>query len=326
MAVTTTPQSVINDACRSAGRLASGEIASGNLAIDALGMLNDLIDQWSSEHLMAAFYTTEIIWEITGNVYQYTIGPQGTINATFTASIAPGSVNNVMTVSALGSGFPTLGMTVSGGTSSGTLPIIAFGTGSGYGPGALGTYILGGTQQTVAPAAFTGYYERPLRIASAFVRINSSAASNIDYQVAVLNVENYIPIGLKSLNGPWPRALYYQPSIPNGNVTVWPQPSQGEMHMFADTMLQPAVTLQDQWPLPQGMRMALRWNLATYLLPEFGKKDPTQIEMIANNAAAGRAWVKRNNMQPVQNSRFDDILVPNRYNDASWILDGGFNR
>jgi hypothetical protein len=184
---------------------------------------------------------------------------------------------------------------------------------------------LGGAQQAVASSAQIGYYQRPTRMSSAFVRINSSLAQGLDYPVAVTNVENFILIGLKQLNGPWPRALYYQPTMPNGNIQVWPNPAQGEMHVIADTQLQQFNTLTDQLQLAPGYAMAIMWNLSYLTMPQYGKKDQMQVQMITDNANAGKAWIKRNNMQPVQNSRFDDILVPNRNNDAAWILSGGFN-
>jgi hypothetical protein len=47
--------------------------------------------------------------------------------------------------------------------------------------------------------------------------------------------------------------------------------------------------------------------------------------MIMAQAAAGRAMIKRTNMQPLQTVRFDDVLTVKRGNDAGWILHGGFN-
>ena len=86
---------------------------------------------------------------------------------------------------------------------------------------------------------FTSY-----SINSAFVRVNTNSNGQpilnggLDYPITILNLENYELIGLKTLNGPWPRALYYQPGETLGTVTVWPNPSQGEMHIFADTLFQ----------------------------------------------------------------------------------------
>ncbi len=292
------------------GAYAPGETIDPSDANDALDMLNDLLETWSNSTMMVN-YITEIIFTLTNNVYQYTIGQGGTIGGTFTGSIS----GTILTVTTIPAGNIALGQYLSGsGVTAGT-QIVKFITGAG----GTGTYQVN-TSQTVGSETLTTYYQRPLRINSAFVRV-----SNLDYPVTPLNVEQYELIGFKTLNGPWPRALYYQPSGPVGNITFWPVPGSGQMHMFAETVLQGFNSLDDLVTLPQGYNMAIRWNLAEMLLPEYGKNDPTMIQMIMKNAADSRAWVKRTNMQPTQIVRFDDALVSmNRANDASWIFSGGF--
>ncbi len=292
------------------GAYAPGETIDPSDANDALDMLNDMLETWSNSTMMVN-YITEIIFTLTNNIYQYTIGQGGTIGGTFTGAIS----GTTLTVTAIPLGNIALGQYLSGsGVTAGT-QIVKFLTGAG----GTGTYQVN-TSQTVGSETLTTYYQRPLRINSAFVRV-----SNLDYPVTPLNVEQYELIGFKTLNGPWPRALYYQPSGPVGNITFWPVPGSGQMHMFAETVLQGFNSLDDLVTLPQGYNMAIRWNLAELLLPEYGKNDPTMIQMIMKNAADSRAWVKRTNMTPTQIVRFDDALVSmNRANDASWIFSGGF--
>ena len=72
----------------------------------------------------------------------------------------------------------------------------------------------GSTYSAYLTAPFNAYYQRPLSINSAFVRINTNSNGmpilngGLDYPVAILNVEDYEMIGLKTLSGPWPKALY----------------------------------------------------------------------------------------------------------------------
>jgi hypothetical protein len=148
----------------------------------------------------------------------------------------------------------------------------------------------------------------------------------LDYPVAVLSVEDYEMIGLKTLNGPWPKALYYQPTETLGNLFVWPNPAQGEMHIFADTLFTRYTSLNDVINLPQGYSMMLRWCLAERLMPMYGKASPTQISMINAYAAQSKATIKRTNMKPVQSARFPDALLMSKAKDAGWILTGGFFR
>ena len=95
------------------------------------------------------------------------------------------------------------------------------------------------------------------------------------------------------------------------------------MHLFCDTILNNFLTLNDTITLPPGYKMALRWNLAEMLMPSYGKGDPAQLQQVVKHAAAGRAYIKRMNAQPMQQAQFDPILMGNRV-DAGWIMHGGF--
>jgi len=322
----TQPIDIVSRALKDIGALEAGETPTSDAAQDAFDMLNDLIDQWSNEQMMV-FYKTEIVWAVTQNVTQYTIGPGGSIGASFTGSIS----GTTLTIPASGllSGYITLGQTITGtGVTAGTT-ITGFNTGAGGSVNYAGTYTVS-TSQTVNSTTISAYYQRPLSINSAFVRVSTTSngvpiyGGGLDYPVSVLNLEQYNLIGLKSLNGPWPKAVYYQPSELLGNVTVWPNPSQGEMHLFADTVFTRYGTLYDSISLPQGYTMALRWCLAERLCPMYGKASQTQLAMINAFAAQSRATIKRTTMKPAQIASYDDVIVSGRRKDAGWILHGGF--
>ncbi len=304
----TTALDIVTRSLRVVGAYAPGEDIDAADANDAFDMMNDLLDTNSNSTMMVP-YITEIIHMLSTNVFQYTIGPGGTIGGSFTGSIA------LTTLTVTGTANVALGQYLTGsGVTAGT-QIIRFITGAG----GAGTYEVS-ISQSVSSTTLTSYYQRPLRINSAFVRV-----SQLDYPVKPLNIEQYELIGLKNLNGPWPRALYYQPSAPVGNITYWPVPGSGEMHLFAETVLAGFSSLSETVNLPQGYNMYLRWNLAELLLPEYGKNDPAIIAMITKHAADSRAWVKRTNMQPPAAASFDDALVSmHRANDAAWIYSGGF--
>ena len=322
----TQPFDIVSRALKDIGALEAGETPTPEAAQDAFDMLNDLLDQWSNESMMVT-YKTEIIFPITSGQTQYTIGPNGQIGAVFTGSIS----GNILTVTAITSGAIALGQTLSGtGITTGTT-IVAFQSGAGGNINEVGTYTLN-ISQNVSSTTINSYYQRPLSINSAFVRINTNSNGQpivnggLDYPVAILNVEDYEMIGLKTLAGPWPKALYYQPSETLGNIFVWPNPSQGEMHIFADTIFSRYNSINDPIILPQGFLMALRWCLAERLMPMYGKASQTQIAMIQAFAAQGKSTIKRTNMKPIQSARFQDAMLASRQRDAGWILSGGFFR
>jgi hypothetical protein len=320
----TQPIDIISRALKDIGALEAGETPAPADAQDAFDMLNDMLDQWSNESMMV-FYKTEIIFTLTAGQTQYTIGPGGQIGGTITGSIS----GTTLTVTDVSDGAIALGMTLTGsGVAPGT-KIVRFGSGAGGNVNSDGTYTVN-ISQTVASTTISAYYERPLNINSAFVRINTNENGQpilnggLDYPITILNLENYELIGLKTLNGPWPRALYYQPAETLGTITVWPNPSQGEMHIFSDTLFQRFTSINDEIVIPQGYYMALRWCLAERLMPMYGKASPTQIQMINGFAGHAKATIKRTNMRPVQVARFEDTLIVGKRADAGWILTGGF--
>ena len=322
------PIDIITRAMRDIGAIAAGETPTPDEAQDAFDLLNDLVDQWSNESFMV-FNVTEIIFPVVNGQTQYTIGPnpstQNFIGASFDGSIS----GNILTVTGINSGAVAQGQTLSGtGITAGTR-ITASLTGAGGNVNEVGTYRVN-IPQTVASTTITANYQKPLSIDSAFVRINTTSNGQpiinggLDYPIAILALQDYEMIGLKTLNGPWPKAIYYNPNEESGNLFVWPNPSQGEMHLFANTLFSRYDSLYNDVLLPQGYSMALRWCLAERLMPMYGKANQTQIAMISQYAAQAKSTLKRTNMTPLQVSRYPDSLMNTKARDAGWILTGGF--
>ena len=250
--------------------------------------------------------------------------------AAFTGSIS----GTTLTVTAVSVGYIGAGATITGtGVTAGTTISSVISASGG-----VGTYMVSASQTvastamgaSVTPIPITLYYQKPLGIDSAFVRINTTSngqpiyGGGLDYQVGILALDNYNLIGLKTLNGPWPKALYYNPNAESGNLTVWPNPSQGEMHIFAQTLFSTYDNLYENLTFPQGYSMALRWCLAERLMPMYGKVSTTQIAMINAYAAQAKATLKRTNMKPVTVASFPDAMLSGKAKDAGWILNGGF--
>ena len=328
----TAPIDIISRALKDIGALEAGETPTPEAAQDAFDMLNDLVDQWSNEDMMV-YNTTEIIFPLIAGQVQYTIGPTPS-TANFIGSVFTGSITgNILTVTGITSGAVAQGQTLKGtGITTGT-KIVEFITGAGGNVNEVGTYKLNITYTApVASTSITAYYQKPLFIDQAYVRVNTQSNGQpvlnggLDYQVSILALENYNQIGLKTLNGPWPKALYYNPNADTGNVFVWPNPAQGEMHMFSSTIFSNYETLYDDIVLPQGYSMGLRWCLAERLMPMYGKASQVQIAMINGYAAQSKSTIKRNNMRPIAAAGYPDSMLVGRAKDAGWILSGGFFR
>ena len=322
------PFDIVSRALKDIGALEAGETPTPDAALDAFVMMNDMIDQWSNENMMV-FNVTEIICPVIPGQTQYTIGPnpstQNFIGASFTGSIT----GNILTVTGILSGALAQGQTLSGtGITAGT-KITQFLTGAGGNINEEGTYQVN-INQTVASTTITAYYQKPLNLDSAFVRVNTTSngqpitGGGLDYPMSVLALQDYEMIGLKTLSGPWPKAVYFNAGAESGNLFVWPSPSQGELHLFANTLFSRYNSMYEDITLPQGYAMCLRWCLAERLMPMYGKASPTQIQMIQTFAGQAKATIKRTNMAPLAVARYPDALQTGRAKDAGWILTGGF--
>lgn len=324
----TKPIDIISRALKDIGALEAGETPTPEAAQDAFEMMNDLIDQWSNENMMV-FNVTEIIFPVIQGQVQYSLGPYPETTNFIGASFEGSITGDILTVTSVNSGAVAQGQLLSGGGIIAGTRITLEITGAGGNVIEAGTYKVN-IPQTVAATTITANYQKPLSIDSAFVRINTTSngqpinSGGLDYPISVLALQDYQMIGLKTLNGPWPKAIYYNPNEESGNLFVWPSPSQGEMHLFANTLFTRYGTLYEDVVLPQGYSMALRWCLAERLMPMYGKVNGTQIQMINAYAAQAKATLKRTNMSPLQTARYPDALLVNKAKDAGWILTGGF--
>ena len=324
------PIDIISRALKDIGALEAGETPTPEATQDAFDMLNDLVDQWSNEDMMV-YNTTEIIFPVIAGQVQYTIGPTPS-TANFIGSVFTGSITgNILTVTGITSGAIAQGQTLKGTNITAGTKIVQFLTGAGGNVNEIGTYELNVTYAApVTSESITAYYQKPLYIDQAYVRVNTQSNGQpvlnggLDYQVSILALENYNQIGLKTLNGPWPKALYYNPNAVTGNVFVWPNPAQGEMHIFSSTIFSNYTNLYDEIALPQGYSMALRWNLAERLMPMYGKSSQIQIGMINQYAQESKSTIKRNNMKPIASASYPSSMLVSRAKDAGWILSGGF--
>jgi hypothetical protein len=319
---TLTAFDLLRGALRRVGALAAGETPSTETANDTFALLQDWLDQLSNEKSFI-FCTQEVIHEMTSGKFQYTIGQSGNdVGCAFTGAI----LQDTLTVSAISSGALSVGQIIQGtGIQAGTA-ITSLGTGlGGNGTAAIGTYKIY-PPSTFLSGPLTSYAPRPLRINSAMVRVTTSIGGSLDYPVDVISVEDYELIGLKALNGPWPKLLYYQPSMPQGILNYWPNPNNAaEMHLFVDTIFNQFPGLYSPITFPQGYKLFLRFGLAELLMPDFGKAKPEQIAMIVQQASNARKWLKQTNQRPQPVSHFDVNLLPGQRKDAGWILHGGFN-
>lgn len=126
---------------------------------------------------------------------------------------------------------------------------------------------------------------RPVRIDTAYI-----VQSNESHDVRIINETEYASIGDKTSAASWPTRLYYQPSMSNGTIYLWPVPNASStLHVLTWTPVTEFATVSDAITLPPGWEDALASNLAVHLAPEYSvEPSQTLLGMARNSLAALR--------------------------------------
>lgn len=104
-----------------------------------------------------------------------------------------------------------------------------------------------------------------------------------DYQLSGLTPEAYAVVQDKGASGT-PTAYLYEPTTPDGTLTLWPVPSAAGVIVLTVMDGPPVVTLDDELDLPAGYADALKYSLAVKLAPEFGREPPASVVALAEQA------------------------------------------
>lgn len=152
---------------------------------------------------------------------------------------------------------------------------------------------------------------RPVAIDSCFWR-----KGGIDYPVAVLNaLDDFESITFKAL-GSIPRGVHYLPSFPMGALLVYPQPSDGEFHLFMRCDLPTYITAADSLALPPEYAAAVRYSLGELLSVE--NQTPLRPDL-AGMAKRARHVLRRNNVRIPQLGMPASIIRNKHFN-----INGGY--
>jgi hypothetical protein len=312
----TTALDLITGALRKINVLASGEVPGSAEQADALTVLNDMLDTWSTEHLSVIDSNENVLTFINGKA-TYSVG--NPVMGTFSGIVTQGS--NVIT-----------GVTVPTGIVLGS-NLVAPGV-----PAAAVVTAIGANTITFTPALpATGTFAaqlvsftvpgdfpipRPLRVTNAYTRLTTSGQSNIDYPCDLWSLDQYSGIGLKTQPGPWPKIAFFNSGFPYASLSVWPVPNgAAEFHMWTDSIFGAFGSLTDTVNLGQGYARAIKLCLGLELAPEYGKKlDPIMI----SQARKAKDALKALNSNPITPSSYDGGIVAPGRADAGWILHGGF--
>ena len=174
----------------------------------------------------------------------------------------------------------------------------------------------GASAYTIGPTGNIVYTIRPSKLYGAFFQVANnliggdfstdfssdfevvitSNAGNTDIPLIILPArEDYNRIQQKRQSGD-PCYCYYEPSMPNGTVYLWPVPPPGRISLVLTvlTPLQVLTSLNTEITLPPEYLSALHYNLAVRLALSHGRAENPGLAAQARNS---RNVVKKANTQ-----------------------------
>jgi len=151
-----------------------------------------------------------------------------------------------------------------------------------------GTLAANTSTLTIGPTGTIAVAERPARIESAFF-----TAGNLDYVVQSVTEEQYDAITLKAVSGLGPDFFYYEASLLNGVLSVYPRASAAiTLTLQVLTQVSEFADLTTDYDLAPGYRRYFAYLLAQEVAPDFERDVPP---MVARGAANARRSVQRMN-------------------------------
>lgn len=133
---------------------------------------------------------------------------------------------------------------------------------------------------------------RPVQVIGAYVVNNG-----VNYTLTELSAEEYAQIPDPTTTSDIPTHFYYQPSMANGTVYLYPTPSGSlTVHVLTRTPVT-SYALSDTVSLPPGWERAIPSNLAIEIAPEYECPVPPEVMRAANMSLSS---IRRANSRPVK--------------------------
>ena len=156
--------------------------------------------------------------------------------------------------------------------------------------------------------------DRPLMIERAFVRFpfGDDPMYQHDFQLEIIPSSKYQEIFLKGITTTYPVYLFYNPTYPLGEITLYPIPSQAcQIGISQTQLLTKFESLVEDISLPPGYESALAYNLAVEICPDFGK---TPSPILLSKAEETKRNIKMTNTKPVFLKCDDAVLTKKTFN------------
>ncbi len=327
MSLTITARSVVTGALRALGVADGTSPPSAEDMATGYAALRELVDNWSLQGLTSVMQD-RTVYDLVANRQIYTIGPStsspqlstGTAARPIEIAAAGLLLNSGVSavVTAGGTGYAVADvLTVVGGTktTAATFRVTAVSSGvvtavTVTNSGQYSVFPSNPVATTVVPAGGSGC---TLTVTWTGV----GPAQPVEIPLAILTDQMWQSISIKDLSNPLPTSLYYAPTDPLGEITLWPIPNTAvnDLVIYTDLLVAQFTSLSADYVCAPGYAKALRFNLAKVLVSDFAVPELVE-QRVTRQADQSLSDIKYTNVQ-----MSDLELDPGFTDDAR----GGYN-
>ena len=169
---------------------------------------------------------------------------------------------------------------------------------------------------TIGPTATDVVVARPISIESAFV-----TRGTIDYPVRVVNNQQWDSIVYKTSTGANTEIVWYEPTMPNGIIHVWPKCSGCTLNLRTINLVNSFADISTALSMPPGYEEMLIKMLAVNIAPQYPACTLSQLTVKAAQNAQ-KVINRVNNVIPTL--RLPDAVTGNRKSNNLAAIIGGY--
>jgi len=256
---------LIESALRKLGAYDAGDTPSSDELADANAALNLMIKAWITKGLNVPWRETLTLF-LQPDTRSYRIGPSGDectesfVETTLSAAAITGATTITLTSTSGITASDRIGIKLDDGTIHWTTVVVAATT-------SITTGLASAAASGNAVYAYTTKCNRPVKLVYAHTR----DSSGIDNEVDLIGETAYRMLSNKGSGGR-PNQVYYQPTIDNGTLFVWPANSGGvdKLVLISQPYVDDFDAASDNLDFPIEWGKAIIFGLADDLGPEYG--------------------------------------------------------
>lgn len=185
-----------------------------------------------------------------------------------------------------------------------------------YTPSLSSLALTGQASFTIGPSGADVTATRPISIESAFV-----TRSNLDYPVRVVNNQLWDSIVYKTSTGANTEIIWYEPTMPNGIIHVWPKCSGCTINLRTINLVNSFASLSTTLSMPPGYEELLVKSLAINVAPQYPTCTLSPLTIRAANNAL-KVINRVNNVIPTLN--LPVAVLGNRKSNNLAAIIGGY--